>query len=204
MSKKGNGSVKQKGYRSVGKSIMLMNLVIVIIVSVVVSVIALFSLHSTFNESMKVYHAAKLEGYKQEIVSETQSAISMVQMEYDKYKSGEMTEEEAKKRAAEDIRNFRYRDDQSGYFWIDDLDYNLVMHPILTDQEGKNRKDLEDKKGNMIIQMIRNHVPLPKKVDSTSSTSPRLMERRLHQSLHIHSSLNLGAGCFQPVTILMI
>lgn len=163
MSKRRNGSVKQKGYRSVGKSIMLMNLVIVIIVSVVVSVIALFSLHSTFNESMKVYHAAKLEGYKQEIVSETQSAISMVQMEYDKYKSGEMTEEEAKKRAAEDIRNFRYRDDQSGYFWIDDLDYNLVMHPILTDQEGKNRKDLEDKKGNMIIQMIRKSCTSSKK-----------------------------------------
>ena len=23
------------------------------------------------------------------------------------------------------------RDDGSGYFWIDDTDYNLVMHPIL-------------------------------------------------------------------------
>lgn len=133
MGKQGNVSKKQKGYRSVGKSIMLMNLVIVIIVSVVVSMIALFSLNTTFKESMKVYHDAKLEGYKQEIVSETQSAISMVQMEYDKYQNGEMTEDEAKKRAEEDIRNFRYRDDQSGYFWIDDLDYNLVMHPILTD-----------------------------------------------------------------------
>ena len=154
MSAEGKG-LKKKGYRSVGQSIMLMNLIIVIIVSVLVSAIAIFSLNRTFRESMDVYHSAKLEGYKQEIVSETQSAISMVQMEYDKYKNGEMTEEQAKKRAAEDIRYFRYRDDQSGYFWIDDLDYNLVMHPILTDQEGTNRKDLEDKKGNMIIQMIR-------------------------------------------------
>lgn len=154
MSEEGKG-LKKKGYRSVGQSIMLMNLIIVIIVSVLVSAIAIFSLNRTFRESMDVYHSAKLEGYKQEIVSETQSAISMVQMEYDKYKNGEMTEEQAKKRAAEDIRYFRYRDDQSGYFWIDDLDYNLVMHPILTDQEGTNRKDLEDKKGNMIIQMIR-------------------------------------------------
>lgn len=154
MSEEGKG-LKKRGYRSVGQSIMLMNLIIVIIVSVLVSAIAIFSLNRTFRESMDVYHSAKLEGYKQEIVSETQSAISMVQMEYDKYKNGEMTEEQAKKRAAEDIRYFRYRDDQSGYFWIDDLDYNLVMHPILTDQEGTNRKDLEDKKGNMIIQMIR-------------------------------------------------
>ena len=54
MGKQGNVSKKQKGYRSVGKSIMLMNLVIVIIVSVVVSMIALFSLNTTFKESMKV------------------------------------------------------------------------------------------------------------------------------------------------------
>ncbi|MDD6551186.1 MAG: methyl-accepting chemotaxis protein, partial [Lachnospiraceae bacterium] len=162
MSEEGKG-LKKKGYRSVGQSIMLMNLIIVIIVSVLVSAIAIFSLNRTFRESMNVYHSAKLEGYKQEIVSETQSAISMVQMEYDKYKNGEMTEEEAKKRAAEDIRNFRYRDDQSGYFWIDDLDYNLVMHPILTDQEGTNRKDLKDQKGNMIIQMIRKSCTSSKK-----------------------------------------
>ena len=99
MSAEGKG-LKKKGYRSVGQSIMLMNLIIVIIVSVLVSAIAIFSLNRTFRESMDVYHSAKLEGYKQEIVSETQSAISMVQMEYDKYKNGEMTEEQAKKKRA--------------------------------------------------------------------------------------------------------
>lgn len=48
----------------------------------------------------------------------------------------------------------RYRDDRSGYFWIDDTDYNLVMHPILAEQEGNNRYDLEDQNGVMIIQEI--------------------------------------------------
>ena len=48
----------------------------------------------------------------------------------------------------------RYGDDNSGYFWIDDTNYNLVMHPILSEQEGTNRKDLEDKNGVKIIQEI--------------------------------------------------
>ncbi len=40
------------------------------------------------------------------------------------------------------------------YFWIDDTDYVLVMHPILADQEGNNRYELEDQNGVMIIQEI--------------------------------------------------
>ena len=48
----------------------------------------------------------------------------------------------------------RYGDAGDGYFWIDDTDYNLVMHPILPDQEGNNRYDLEDQNGVMIIQEI--------------------------------------------------
>jgi methyl-accepting chemotaxis protein len=48
----------------------------------------------------------------------------------------------------------RYRDDNSGYFWIDDTDYILVMHPILVENEGTNRYSLEDQNGVMIIQEI--------------------------------------------------
>jgi methyl-accepting chemotaxis protein len=48
----------------------------------------------------------------------------------------------------------RYRDDGSGYMWIDDTDYNLVMHPIQPENEGVNRYNLEDQNGVMIIQVI--------------------------------------------------
>ena len=48
----------------------------------------------------------------------------------------------------------RYREDASGYFWIDDTDYILVMHPILADQEGAYRFELEDPSGVVVIQQI--------------------------------------------------
>lgn len=38
--------------------------------------------------------------------------------------------------------------------YVDDTDYNLVMHPVLSDQEGDNRYDLTDKNGTKIIQKI--------------------------------------------------
>lgn len=93
-------------------------------------------------------------GYDTEIKSEVQTVITVLQAEYDRFQAGELTEEEAKNEAKEIVRAMRYRDDGSGYFWIDDTDYNLVMHPILAEQEGNNRYELEDQNGVMIIQEI--------------------------------------------------
>lgn len=42
------------------------------------------------------------------------------------------------------LRNARYGEDGEGYFWIDGTDYTLLMHPILSEQEGTNRYDLTD------------------------------------------------------------
>ena len=95
-----------------------------------------------------------LSGYKSEVKAEVETALSIVQHYYGLSQSGKITEDQAKSDAEEALRDFRYGDDGSGYVWIDDTDYTLVMHPILPDQEGANRKGLEDKNGVMIIQEI--------------------------------------------------
>lgn len=95
-----------------------------------------------------------LSGYKMEVKAEVETALSIVQHYYGLSQSGKITEDQAKSDAEEALRDFRYGDDGSGYVWIDDTDYTLVMHPILPDQEGANRKGLEDKNGVMIIQEI--------------------------------------------------
>lgn len=95
-----------------------------------------------------------LSGYKAEVKAEVETALSIVQHYYGLSQSGKITEDQAKSDAEEALRDFRYGDDGSGYVWIDDIDYTLVMHPILPDQEGANRKSLEDKNGVMIIQEI--------------------------------------------------
>lgn len=95
-----------------------------------------------------------LSGYKTEVKAEVETALSIVQHYYGLSQSGKITEDQAKSDAEEALRDFRYGDDGSGYVWIDDTNYTLVMHPILPDQEGANRKGLEDRNGVMIIQEI--------------------------------------------------
>ena len=102
----------------------------------------------------EIREEAVMNGYRSEIKSEVQSSIALIQNYYDSYKSGEISESDAKTAAEAAVRALRYGDSGDGYMWIDSRDYTLVMHPILPDQEGSNRKDLTDKHGTKIIQTI--------------------------------------------------
>ena len=140
--------------KSVKNSLMIMCLALVIVSTFVMGGVAILNIKTMTGYANSNYEDAMLSGYNTQIKDEVQSVISVLQAEYDRAQSGELTEDEAKAEACEIIRAMRYGDDGSGYFWIDDTDYTLVMHPILPDQEGNNRYNLEDQNGVMIIQEI--------------------------------------------------
>lgn len=140
--------------KSLKSSLTMMCMLMVVAVLFVLGAVAIFSINTTSSMALKNYEESMNDGYNTEIKSEVQTVIAVLQAEYDRFQAGDMTEEEAENEAKEIVRAMRYRDDDSGYFWIDDTDYNLVMHPILADQEGNNRHDLEDQNGVMIIQEI--------------------------------------------------
>lgn len=140
--------------KSVRHSLVIMCLFIVAVSVLVIGSVSVYSIKSMSKMANSNYETAMLDGYNTEIKAEVQSVISVLQAEYTQVESGALTEEEAKAEAAEIIRAMRYGDDGSGYFWIDATDYTLVMHPILPDQEGNNRYELEDQNGVMIIQEI--------------------------------------------------
>ena len=148
------GMEEKKKYKSMRNSIMLLCAGIVIFTALIVGGNAMLSVKTMAGYANDIYQNAVDEGYRTEIKSQVQSTIAVLQSEYDKAQAGEKTEEQAKEDAKEIIRVMRYRDDQSGYFWIDDTDYILVMHPVLTEQEGNNRYDLKDQDGVMIVQSI--------------------------------------------------
>lgn len=145
---------KKAGAKSLATVLVLFVFSILVIAVIVLSVVGVNCLKQSMKESDENYEEACLNGYKNEIKSEVQAAVAIIQGFYDRSQNGEMTEEEAKKQAMENIRIMRYRDDDSGYMWIDHTDYTLVMHPILPEQEGTNRYDLTDKNGVKIIQNI--------------------------------------------------
>ncbi len=140
--------------KSLAVTLVVFVISILVVAVAVLGVIGVSLLKQSMKQSDDNYENACLDGYKTEIKSEIQSAIAVIQGFYDQSQSGSMTEDEAKNQAKETIRVMRYRDDGSGYMWIDDTDYTLVMHPILPEQEGNNRYDLTDQNGVKIIQNI--------------------------------------------------
>lgn len=146
--------MKEQRGKSLKTTLILVCASLGVVIGAVVGAIGVLTIRNISNGAYDEYAKAMDDGYRTEIKSQVQSVLAILQAEYDKAAAGEMTEEEAKAEAAEIVRAMRYRDDASGYFWIDDKDYILIMHPILPEQEGNNRYDLEDQNGIMIIQSI--------------------------------------------------
>ena len=143
-----------KKTKSLKMTIILTCAAVVILAACAIGGNGLISINQIQTIAYKDYTDAMDSGYRKEIKSQVQAALSVLQNQYDRAQAGEITEDEAKEIAKETVRIMRYRDDQSGYFWIDDENYILVMHPILVDNEGDNRENLEDQNGIMIIQSI--------------------------------------------------
>ena len=143
-----------KGFRSLTVMLVLIIFVLVSIPTVGLAFLGIHYLKQSMDESMEVYEESMTDGYSMEIKSQVQGALAVVQSYYDQSQRGELTEEEAQKMAAEAVRAMRYRDDASGYIWIDGSDYVLVMHPILTEQEGTDRYDLTDQNGVKVTQNV--------------------------------------------------
>ena len=102
--------------KSVKNSLTLMCLMIVLVSVMVIGGISILNISTMTSTANKNYENARLDGYNTEIKSQVQSVIAILQAEYDKSQNGDLTEDEAKKEAAEIVRNMRYRDDGSGYF----------------------------------------------------------------------------------------
>ncbi len=143
-----------KGFRSLTAMLISIICIMVSIPTIGLACLGVHYLKQSMSESVELYEESMTDGYSMEIKSQVQGALAVIQSYYDRSQSGELTEEEAQKRSAETVRAMRYRDDASGYIWIDGADYVLVMHPILTEQEGDNRYDLTDQNGVKVTQSI--------------------------------------------------
>jgi len=71
-------------------------------------------------------------------------------------KDGKISADEAKKLAIDSVRSMRY--DKTEYFWINDLNAVIVMHPIKPELDGKDLSDFKDKNGKRIFVEFSNMV----------------------------------------------
>ncbi len=62
---------------------------------------------------------------------------------------GEMSRDEAQKHAKDMLKNIRYHERE--YFWINDLEPRMIMHPNVPALDGKNLSDYKDPNGKLLF-----------------------------------------------------
>ena len=74
-----------------------------------------------------------------DLKSVTEVAFSLLADYESRVKSGELTLEDAQKRAALRIKGLRYNGQE--YFWINDFGPTMIMHPFKPELDGKDLRD---------------------------------------------------------------
>lgn len=122
-----------------------------IIALVLCAVISSESMKQLQSKALETLETDEREAYDEQIKQQVDNVISLCQTIYDQYQAGVYTEEEAKKLAADEIRQLRYGD--AGYFWVDQYDgTNVVL--LGNDTEGTNRMETKDANGYQMVKEI--------------------------------------------------
>ena len=126
------------------RSIGIKPRMVLVVITTVLSIIALvsFSLNQTY----------KMQIQEKQIKTQhlVESVVAMVEHEYEAFQAGQQTEAQAKQRAIKTIEALRYGDND--YFWINDMQAVVVMHPIKPALNGKELSKLEDPNGKRLFQ----------------------------------------------------
>ncbi len=93
---------------------------------------------------------------KETIAVLTQTAWNILTYYEKKAQSGEISENMARALAAEQIRDLRYGADGKDYFWITDMQPNMIMHPYRPELEGQNLSNYADPNGkHLFAEFVR-------------------------------------------------
>ncbi len=121
----------------ISSKILLQAVVIIVCFSVALTFISLNLKDKIFNEKMlATKHVVEV-------------AYTLLNNYNDRVQKGELRPEEAQKRAASALANLRY--DEKEYFWINDLQPKMIMHPYKPELNGKDLSDMQDPNGKRLF-----------------------------------------------------
>jgi len=104
----------------------------------IIALISLFSLRESLIDDRKIQTQYLVE-----------SAYSILDDYYQRSQAGSITEQKAKAQALQGIAALRYSND--GYFWINDMQERMIMHPIKPKLNGQILSSLKDTNGKHLF-----------------------------------------------------
>ncbi len=80
-----------------------------------------------------------------------QTAHSLMEQFHAREQKGEFGREEAQARCLDRIKAMRYGPENKDYFWVNDFQPKMLMHPYATNLNGKDLNDYKDKLGKRLF-----------------------------------------------------
>lgn len=102
------------------------------------------------------FERSLVDGKRLLIKELSQSVMSVLEHYDQKAQKGELTTEEAKALAIDQIRSLRFGPDMKDYFWINDLTPTMIMHPYRQDLNGTDISTFADPHGKrLFVEAVR-------------------------------------------------
>ncbi|MDU3351039.1 MAG: cache domain-containing protein, partial [Clostridium sp.] len=137
--------------KKVKHKLIIVTMVISLVTAIIITVTMTLKSIQTNNKLLDNQIENLNDDYDSRIKEQVEIAISMIDTINEKTKTGELTDDEAKKQSADLLRNLKFG--KEGYFWADTIEGVNVVY-LGNDTEGKNRLNDKDSKGNYMIKDI--------------------------------------------------
>ncbi len=123
----------------------------VILTGIVIEIFTITSTISTNKQQSETYRERLMQDQQSELQNQVENVVSLVDQVHKAQLSGALTEEDARRIAADYVRELRYMDGD-GYFWIDTTEGVNVVLLGREGTEGYSRIDSCDPNGVYMIQ----------------------------------------------------
>lgn len=125
----------------------------IITVSVILALQAIYSINHLSKQNIEKYTKDAYKNKELNLKNYVSLAMNSVKEEYARMETEGLSKEQAKQNALEEIKKIRYGKD--GYFWINDLELNMLMHPVSKSLMGRNVSDVKDPNGKFFFKDIQ-------------------------------------------------
>lgn len=120
--------------------------------AILVSVVVIGLLFLSITSLTQQYNSLKTEQYTK-TKNLVEAAHSIISHAYSLEQNGTLNQQQAQQHALDTIAAMRY--DESNYYWINDYQPNMVMHPIKPDLIGKSLANNKDPDGTLLfVEMV--------------------------------------------------
>lgn len=119
---------------------------------IMITAVAVVGLAVLGVDSLKTLRGSMLQDRKDKTQVLVEVAGGVIARFHELARNGTLSDDEARKEAAETLRHMRYAG--SEYFFILDTQHRFVMHPLKPELEGRSGAEMRDPNGKALIQEL--------------------------------------------------